>query len=564
MGKKGKGASGTSVKVKVSKSSGKSKNQGSAPALLFAESPGSPQGLDVSEQVTFRPSAGIDRQDTPSPPPRFAPTLKQFVVTVGGAVLDVSVAVSVKGTARLEHFQKAHPWVLMMEAPALRALATACMREHEDDSVSQWCRASAASKEQLERTSHSQANGSSSEMAQVLAQSGIMASLQHVKDLSCTGGKTTMSTIENWFKQCEEVMQVHATFAEQNPRSHTSTQARSIVLVTYASMKFKGVLKDTMTTYVKTHTQEQGEGPTWEAFKLRCLKDFAPRDQKVTETLSIFGICPGSHGNNARAITNWFDAKLSDILGDLKSTLEKEKPFFIAALWQQCVISLFKKANARVAKSSYILDYVDYLAKVENGSWPNGKEPPTLPHIKAKELLLQQTDVSKPDRTELVCRARDTVNAVCGCGGSHQETTGKVRNCKVSKGAIRAARNTIQSSNKQQFQKFKKRTEKFSAKQHQSLQSNADRFIAAVEGGEYDEDVANNKYESIVKSFEKQVPLGAAPKKQHRKRTDTKDRLDTKMVAALTGMQSTLAAMGENQASMVKRMRKMEKSSASN
>ena len=52
--------------------------------------------------VTFRPSAGTDRQDTPSPPPRFAPTLKQFVVTVGGAVLDVSAAVSVKGTARLE------------------------------------------------------------------------------------------------------------------------------------------------------------------------------------------------------------------------------------------------------------------------------------------------------------------------------------------------------------------------------------------------------------------------------------------------------------------------------
>ena len=98
---------------------------------------------------------------------------------------DVSVAVIVKGTSRLERFQKAHPWVLTTEAPAPRALATACMSEHEDD-VSQWCRASAASKEQPERTSHSQANGSDSEMAQVLAQNGMMASLQHVKDLSCT------------------------------------------------------------------------------------------------------------------------------------------------------------------------------------------------------------------------------------------------------------------------------------------------------------------------------------------------------------------------------------------
>ena len=88
--------------------------------------------------------------------------------------------------------------------------------------------------------------------------------------------------------------------------------------------------------------------------------------------------------------------------------------------------------------------------------------------------------------------------------------------------------------------------------------------MAAVEGGERDEDVANNKCESIVKSFEKQAPLGAASKKLQRKRTDANDRLDAKMVAASTGMQSTLVTMGENQASMAKRMRKMEKSSASN
>ena len=110
-----------------------------------------------------------------------------------------------------------------------------------------------------------------------------------------------------------------------------------------------------MTTHVKTHTQEQGKGPTWEAFKLRCLKDFAPRDQKVTETLSIFGICPGSHGNDARAVTNWFDAKLSDVLGDPNATLENENPFFMAAIWQHCGISLFKKQSARVAKSSHAL-----------------------------------------------------------------------------------------------------------------------------------------------------------------------------------------------------------------
>ena len=46
----------------------------------------------------------------------------------------------------------------MMEAPALRAFATACTSEHEEDSVSKWCRASAASEEQPERTSRSQAN----------------------------------------------------------------------------------------------------------------------------------------------------------------------------------------------------------------------------------------------------------------------------------------------------------------------------------------------------------------------------------------------------------------------
>ena len=156
--------------------------------------------------------------------------------------------------------------------------------------------------------------------------------------------------------------------------------------------------------------------------------------------------------------------------------------------------------------------------------------------------------------------AGNAVNAVRGCGGSHQETTARnVRNCKVSKGAIRAAKNAVQSANEQQFQKFKKRTEKFSTKQSESLRSDADRFIAAVEGGECDEDVATTKCESIAKSFEKQVPLGAASKKQHRKRTDANDRLDTKVVAALTGMQSTLAAMGTNQAAMAKRMRKTEK-----
>ena len=168
------------------------------------------------------------------------------------------------------------------------------------------------------------------------------------------------------------------------------------------------------------------------------------------------------------------------------------------------------------------------------------------------------------ERSELVCRAGNAVNAVRGCGGSHQETTARnVRNCKVSKGAIRAAKNAVQSANEQQFNKFKKRTEKFSTKQSESLRSNADRFIAAVEGGECDETVAETKCESIAKSFEKQVPLGAASKK-HRKRTDANDRLDTKVVAALTGMQSTLAAMGTNQAAMSKRMRKMEKSSANN
>ena len=103
-------------------------------------------------------------------------------------------------------------------------------------------------------------------MAQVLAQSGIIASLTHVQDLSCTSGKTTMSAIENWFKQREEVMQVHATFAEQNPRGHAGMQARSSVLVTHALMKFEGVLEDTMTAFVETHAQSQGKGPTWEDF----------------------------------------------------------------------------------------------------------------------------------------------------------------------------------------------------------------------------------------------------------------------------------------------------------
>ena len=56
--------------------------------------------------------------------------------------------------------------------------------------------------------------------------------------------------------------------------------------------------------------------------------------------------------------------------------------------------------------------------------------------------------------------------------------------------------------------------------------------------------------------------LGAASKKQHRKRTDTNDRLNTKVAAALTGMQSTLAAMGTNQASMAKLMTTTEKSSS--
>ena len=109
----------------------------------------------------------------------------------------------------------------------------------------------------------------------------------------------------------------------------------------------------------------------------------------MTETLGVFGICPGSHGNNARAVVNWFDAKLSDMLGDPKTTLENEKPFFMAAMWQHCVISLFKKQSARVAKSSHVLDHVECLAKVENGSWPKGKDPPTLPHMKAKELSSQ-------------------------------------------------------------------------------------------------------------------------------------------------------------------------------
>ena len=96
-----------------------------------------------------------------------------------------------------------------------------------------------------------------------------------------------------------------------------------------------------------------------------------------------------------------------------------------------------------------------------------------------------------------------------------------------------------------------------------NLRSDADRFMAAVEGGEHDETVAQTKCESMAKSFEKQVPLGVASEKQ-RKRTDTNDRLDTKVVAALTGMQSILTAMGTNQASMAKRMRKMEKSSTDN
>ena len=112
------------------------------------------------------------------------------------------------------------------------------------------------------------ANSSAGNVARVLAQSGIVASLTHVQDFSCT--KTTLSAIENWFKQHEEVMQVHAAFAEQNPRGHAGMQARSVVLVTHALMN------------------------------LRCLKDVAPRDQKVTETLSVFGICPGSHGNDDR------------------------------------------------------------------------------------------------------------------------------------------------------------------------------------------------------------------------------------------------------------------------
>ena len=85
-----------------------------------------------------------------------------------------------------------------------------------------------------------------------------------------------------------------------------------------------------------------------------------------------------------------------------------------------------------------------------------------------------------------------------------------------------------------------------------------------MDAGECDEDVAHNKCESIVKSFEKQVPLGAASKKQHRKRTDANDRLDAKVVAALTGMQTALVTMGANHAPMAKRMKKTEKSSANN
>ena len=175
----------------------------------------------------------------------------------------------------------------------------------------------------------------------------------------------------------------------------------------HALMKFKGVLEDTMTTFVKTRTQGQGEGPTWEDFKLRMSKDFAPRDQKVTETLGVFGICSGRHGNNARAVVNWFDAKLSDMLGDPKTTLENEKPCFMAALWQHCVISLFKKQSARVAKSSYMLDHVECLAKVENGSWPKGKDPPTLPHMKAKEFHYSKPTF--PNRAGVSCERRLTL-----------------------------------------------------------------------------------------------------------------------------------------------------------
>ena len=109
--------------------------------------------------------------------------------------------------------------------------------------MSKQCRASAASEEQLERTSHSQASS-----LQLSGQHGtgagakrIMASLTHVQDFSCT--KTTLSAIGNWFKQHGEVMQMHAAFAEQNPRGHAGMQARSIVLVTHALMKLRMSLK---------------------------------------------------------------------------------------------------------------------------------------------------------------------------------------------------------------------------------------------------------------------------------------------------------------------------------
>ena len=72
---------------------------------------------------------------------------------------------------------------------------------------------------------------------------------------------------------------MHAAFAEQNPRGHAGMQARSIVLVTHALMKFKDVLEDTMAAFVKTHTG-QGEGPTQEDFELRCLKDHAPEGDR--------------------------------------------------------------------------------------------------------------------------------------------------------------------------------------------------------------------------------------------------------------------------------------------
>ena len=213
-----------------------------------------------------------------------------------------------------------------------------------------------------------------------------------------------------------------------------------------------------MTAHVKTHTQEQGKGPTWEAFKLRCLKDFAPRDQKVTETSSIFGICPGSHGNDA--ITNWFDAKLSDMLRDLKSTLEKENPLFIAALWQQCVTSLFKKARA--AKSGHALDHVDHLAKVENVSWPEGKGPPTLPH---KPRSFHCSKPTCPNRTARSwCAVQGTqptlfvVVVVLTRKRPAKFATAKRRRAPSGRPGTLFSRRT-----NQHFQKFKKRTEKFSA-----------------------------------------------------------------------------------------------------